>query len=94
VQRRRRYTWNEEKRASNLLNHKIDFAIAHDFEWETALEFQDRRRDYGERRMVAYGEIASRLHVMVWTPRHGTVRLISLRKANGREIDRYEISQR
>jgi hypothetical protein len=67
VQPRRRYTWNEEKRASNLLNHGIDFAIANDFEWETALEFQDTRRDYGE---------------------------ISLRKANGREIDRYEISQR
>jgi uncharacterized protein len=89
----RQYTWDEEKRATNLRNHGVDFATAKDFDWETALEFEDTRRDYGERRLVAYGKIASRLYVMVWTPRDETVRIISLRKANAREIDRYEISQ-
>jgi len=33
---------------------------------------------------------AGRVHVMVFTPRGGTVRLISLRKANRREVRRYE----
>jgi uncharacterized protein len=93
VESTHQYTWDEEKRAANLRNHGIDFAAASDFDWETALEFEDTRRNYGERRLVAYGKIASRLYVMVWTPRDETVRIISLRKANAREIDRYEISQ-
>jgi len=89
----RRYTWDEEKRATNVRNHGIDFAAAQDFDWETALEFEDRRRDYGERRLISYGKIGSRLYVMVWTARQEAVRIISLRKANTREITRYEVSQ-
>jgi uncharacterized DUF497 family protein len=40
--------------------------------------------------MVALGKIGSRLHVMVFTRRAGKVRIISLRKANNREMWRYE----
>ena len=89
----RRYSWDEEKRAANVDNHGVDFTAAQDFDWETALEFEDTRRDYGERRLVSYGKIGLRLYVMVWTWRHGTVRIISLRKANTREINRYEVSK-
>lgn len=89
----RQYTWDEKKRVANLRDHRVDFATAQNFDWETALEFEDTRRDYGESRFVAYDKIASRLHVMVWTTRSETVRIISSRKANAREIDRYEISQ-
>jgi uncharacterized DUF497 family protein len=87
------YSWDEDKRASNLRDHGIDFAAARDFDWASALEFEDTRRDYGERRFVAFGKNASRLTVMVWTPRSRTVRIISLRRANAREIRRYETSQ-
>ena len=34
--------------------------------------------------------IGSRLHVLVFTVERRAVRVISLRKANGKEIDRYE----
>jgi uncharacterized DUF497 family protein len=89
----RQYTWHDAKRAANLRNHGTDFAIAEEFDWATALEFEDTRHDYGEGRFVAYGKIGSRLCVMIWTPRDETVRIISLRKANVREIARYEASQ-
>jgi hypothetical protein len=93
VETPRQYTWDGKKRAINLRNHGTDFAAAKDFDWTTALAFEDRRHDYGERRFVAYGKIASALYVLIWTPRDETVRIISLRKANGREIHRYEVSQ-
>src|SRR5260370_1190229 len=52
--------------------------------------YADLRLDYGERRMIAVGRSGLRLHVMVFTRRAGKVRIISLRKANDREIRRYE----
>ncbi len=45
----------------------------------------DNRRDYGEARMIATGEIAGRLHVCVYTQRDQKMRIISLRRANRRE---------
>jgi uncharacterized protein len=50
----------------------------------------DTRPDYGEPRFIALGLIGNRPHVMVFTPRGDMVRIISLRKANAREITRYE----
>jgi len=47
------------------------------------------RRDYGEERVIAYGLIGRRMHVCVYTLRGDAYRIISLRKANRREIDAY-----
>ena len=84
------YIWDETKRAGNLAKHGVDFAAAAGFEWETASVVPDSRRSYGETRLIAVGFIGRRLHVMVFTFREDKVRIISLRKANGREILRYE----
>lgn len=51
--------------------------------------FEDDRKDYAERRMIAYGTIAGRLHVCVYTVRGDTGRIISLRKANQKERRRW-----
>jgi uncharacterized DUF497 family protein len=51
---------------------------------------EDARRDYGEARYQALGEIDGRVYMLVFTPRGGDVHVISLRKANRREIKRYE----
>jgi uncharacterized protein len=56
----------------------------------TALIVEDLRKDYGERRFQALGLIGDRLHMMVFTPRANKAHLISLRKANKREVKRYE----
>lgn len=49
------------------------------------LTFQDRRQDYGEERWITVGFVSQRLMVVVWTPREEAMRVISMRKANGRE---------
>ncbi len=84
------YEWDEAKRAANFARHGVDFAAAEDFEWDTALATRDTRLDYGEERWVALGYIGKRLHVLVYTLRAETIRIISLRKANKREKNYYE----
>jgi uncharacterized DUF497 family protein len=59
-------------------------------DWETAVAREDRRRDYGERRLLVLGMIESRLHAVVVTYRDDTVHVISLRKANKKQVRRYE----
>jgi len=63
------------------------------FEWETAVVWPDTRRDYGEPRMVALGYIGLRIMSVVFVdrpPEQPTERrIISLRKANTREVKRY-----
>lgn len=85
-----RYEWDEGKRTANLVRHGVDFAVAEDFAWDTAVETIDDRFDYGEERWIALGDIHERLHVLVYTNRADVVRIISLRKANRRERVFYE----
>ncbi len=49
----------------------------------------DDRFDYGEVREIAVGFIQDRLFVCVYADRDTTRRVISLRKANKREVKRY-----
>ena len=49
----------------------------------------DDRRDYGEDRFVAFGYVDKRLFVCVFTMRDITYHIISVRKANDREVARY-----
>lgn len=83
------YTFDPAKNALNAKKHGVFFAAAADFEWETALVGVDERRDYGEPRLIATGLIGERVYVMVFHLRETSVRLISLRKANRREMKRY-----
>jgi uncharacterized DUF497 family protein len=62
------------------------------FEGNT-IEFDDTRKDYGERRIVAFGGVAGRVLVCVYTWRGTTAApvrwIISLRKANRGETNAY-----
>ena len=82
--------WDEAKRARNLANHGVDFDATNDLEWETARYLPDLRRNYAEGRILGLVIRESRLHVIVFTIRQTGLRVISLRKANDREIVRYE----
>jgi uncharacterized DUF497 family protein len=55
-----------------------------------ALIVEDSRKAYEERRFQALGLIGDRVHMPVFTPRGSKMHVISLRKANPREIKRYE----
>ncbi|MEM8970872.1 MAG: BrnT family toxin [Pseudomonadota bacterium] len=83
------FTWDLAKRARNLEKHGCDFWIAEGFDWGTAITREDRRNDYGEDRYVSIGVIGDRHYVLVWTERNSDCRLISLRKANKREVKFY-----
>lgn len=79
--------------AANLAKHGVSLTEAAGFEWGTAVVWPDTRRDYVEARMVALGYIGLRIMVLVFVerpPEHPTERrIISLRKANSREVKRY-----
>jgi uncharacterized DUF497 family protein len=84
------YEWDEAKRLRNRQSHGVDFAAAEAFDWRAVVEWEDRREEYGEQRLVAIAPIGKRLHVMVYTRRGENIRIISLRKANGKETKEYE----
>ena len=86
-------TFDPAKDAANLAKHGFSLLDAVGFEWETAVVWPDTRRDYGEARMVALGYIGLRIMALVFVdrpPEQPTERrIISLRKANTREVKRY-----
>lgn len=75
--------WNEAQRG-------LPFSMASQFDFETAIYQVDDRHDYGETRVRALGLIGARLHALVFTETMRGIRIISLRKANQREVKRYE----
>jgi uncharacterized DUF497 family protein len=83
-------SFDSAKNERNVAIRGISFERAVAFEWDSALIVEDTRKDYGERRFQALGLIDGRLHVLVFTPRADRTHVISLRKANGREVRRYE----
>ena len=86
-------TFDPAKDAANLSKHGLSLLDAVGFEWETAVMWPDQRRAYDEARMVALGYIGLRLMVVVFVDRPpespSERRIISLRKANTREVKRY-----
>lgn len=84
------YEWDGAKRQTNLEKHGVDFEEVRGFRWETAQVRSQIR--FGEHRYGAYGYIGDRLHYLVYTMRGDTVRVISLRKTNRTEENRYAAS--
>jgi uncharacterized DUF497 family protein len=78
------------KNAKNIQERGISFDLATDFDLASAKIWPDTRKDYGEARFIALGFISERLFSMVFTVRDDVLRVISLRKANKREVKRYE----
>jgi uncharacterized DUF497 family protein len=83
--------WDEAKNAVNIEKHGIDFNDAHELFQGNRLIIPDVRKDYGEDRFITVGRIKTRLMIAVYTQRPAeTIRIISLRKANSREKERFE----
>ena len=90
-----RFDWDEAKSDANLDERGFDFEFASLIFDGTTLEVEDRRKDYGERRVVAIG-VADGLHLtVVYTDREvatGQVvrRIISARRSSRHERKVYE----
>lgn len=73
----------------NQEKHGISLEVAEQIEWDTAMESSDERNDYGEDRYTALAFIGTRLYCVVFVDREVGRRIISLRKANAREVKHY-----
>jgi uncharacterized DUF497 family protein len=80
------------KDSINLAKHGVPLSLALMIEWDTLLAKMDDRKDYGEKRMIGYALLGDRLYCVVFTDRGNERRIISLRKANQREV-KYYVSQ-
>ena len=74
------------KRARTLEERGLDFAQAAQVFAGKHLTVEDTREDYDEQRFQTAGWLEDRIVILVWTPRGKARRIISMRKANEREI--------
>jgi uncharacterized DUF497 family protein len=77
--------YDPAKRALTRERRGLDFARCVELFVEPHLTRADERMDYGEPRFISIGALGSDVVVVVWTPRGVARRIISMRKANGRE---------
>ena len=84
-----RVIYDVAKDAVNKEKHGVSLTDAAFIDWNAALIWQDTRQDYGETRMIALAPIGERLYCVVYVAREDDRRIISLRKANYREVIQY-----
>ncbi len=85
-----RITFDPAKNARNIDERDLPFELVAQLDWETAVAVEDTRKDYGERRLRVLAFLGERLHAAVITMRGDAMHVISFRKANEKEVRRYE----
>jgi uncharacterized DUF497 family protein len=83
------FVFDPGKDATNLGKHGLSLAAAAELSWEAALVWIDDRADYGEVRVVALAPIGDILYFVAFVDRETKRRIISLRRANRREVNHY-----
>ena len=63
--------------------------MASELNWDAALVWIDTRFDYNETRMIALAPRTETLYYVAFVDRCDTRRIISLRRANRREVKHY-----
>lgn len=82
-------TFDKAKRDRTLAERGLAFEDAVEVFRGLHFTVPDERVDYGEKRYLTFGLLRGRLVSIVWTPRDGAIRIISMRHANDRERARY-----
>ncbi len=83
------FRWSETKRASNRIDHGLDFADAERVFAGLTFTFEDDRFDYGEQRFVTLGLLDGLPVSLVHTETTHEIRIISFRKASAHEARIY-----
>ncbi|MDX2144676.1 MAG: BrnT family toxin [Rhodospirillaceae bacterium] len=83
------FEWDEAKAASNKRKHGVDFEDALQIFAGRVVMRPDDRRDYGEVRLIALGELKGCVLKVIFTRRGRHYRLISAWKANRRDQATY-----
>ena len=81
--------FDSEKNRSNISKHGVSLALAIELDWDNALVWADARRDYGESRMIALVARTEILYYVAFVDRGPIRRIVSLRRANRREVRHY-----
>jgi hypothetical protein len=84
-----RIEYDPEKREWTLKVRGLDFEDAPKVFSEIHVEMEDDRQDYGETRWIVFGKLNGSIISLVWTPRGEARRIISMRKCNAREQEKY-----
>ena len=84
-----RFTWSERKRAINLREHGLDFLDAPRVFEGLTFTYEDDRLAYGEQRFITLGLLAGVPVSVAHTESDDEIRIISFRKATGREEKRF-----
>lgn len=88
------FAYDTAKDSRNLECHGVSLGDAARMDWGATIVKPDKRREYGEARLIGYGPIGDRLYCVVFADRGHVLRIISLRRANRREVVRYEAATR
>jgi uncharacterized DUF497 family protein len=83
-------SYDPAKNVANVVAGRPSFDEVARFDFQTAIFTVDDRRDYGETRYRGFGLLYGRLHALVFVEAKTGIRVISFRKANKREVKRYE----
>ena len=88
-------TYDPQKDLRNQTERGISLSEAANLDWDSWLGAEDVRRDYGEVHYRGYAIMPAenRLYCVVHTYREDAIRIISLRKANSREVVLYEATK-
>lgn len=82
-------SFDPAKRDWTLQERGLAFEDAESVFEGRCINWPDRRFDYGEDRIVSVGYLGQRMVVIVWMQRGDMRHIISMRKANAREIKIY-----
>lgn len=83
-------TFDPLKDALNRIQDGVSLELVREIAWDEIVSWVDERRNYGEVREVGLAPINGRMFCVVFTRRNSALRIISLRRANNREENRYE----
>lgn len=82
-------SYDAAKNEANRAKHGVALAEAERMEWDTAITWLDTREDYGEDRECGIGYIGMTLYFVAFVDCDQIRRIISLRKATRKEVNRY-----
>ena len=84
-----RFDFDPNKDRLNFEKHGLSLSLAEELDWDAALLWIDDRQDYGETRVLALAPKTEILYYVAFVDRGEVRRIISLRRANRREVKRY-----